>query len=90
MKQQYKFRDLQRVLGKEGLLKASLNDLYTKPGEGADGKFVPAVIETARHGREIPFTQALCIRSLHGPVPGGRAVGSLPDAVPDTDTTTVR
>jgi len=46
MKQQYKFRDLQRVLGKEGLLKASLNDLYTKPGEGADGKFVPAVIET--------------------------------------------
>jgi len=46
MKQQYKFRDLQRVLGKEGLLKASLNDLYTRPGEGADGKFVPAVIET--------------------------------------------
>ena len=46
MKQQYKFRDLQRVLGKEGLLKASLNDLYAKPGEGADGKFVPAVIET--------------------------------------------
>ncbi len=45
MIQRYKFRDLRRALGDEGLLYVSLNDLYPKSKKDAAGKFLPAVIE---------------------------------------------
>ena len=45
MIQRYKFRDLQKILGDQGMVEASLNDLYSDVQTGADGKFVPAVIE---------------------------------------------
>ncbi len=45
MIQRYKFRDLRRALGDEGLLQVSLNDLYPKSKTDSGGKFVPAVIE---------------------------------------------
>jgi hypothetical protein len=42
--ERYKFRDLQQVLGVDGKLEVSLNDLYPKSKTDTDGKFVPAVI----------------------------------------------
>jgi hypothetical protein len=55
MIERYKFRDLRKVLGDEGLLQVSLNDLYQKPKTDAEGKFVPAVIEPVQFDTKEKF-----------------------------------
>ena len=45
MIERYKFSDLRKILGDQGMVEVSLNDLYSSSTTDSEGKFVPAVIE---------------------------------------------
>ena len=55
MIERYKFRDLRKILGDQGLVEASLNDLYSDSTTDADGKFVPAVIEPVQFDKREKY-----------------------------------